>query len=170
MTKEIFYTTDNNLIEKIKDKKLIPYRITPRVKYESNRWYYNDYWRQCFKVISVAYDNNGFLQEAYIKWDDDNYGLICTELDIHDLRLEKDYKCIHNENIINNDKKYTGAEIVYWFFINGINCFNNKYSGFWKFIDTFSAHRISDYARYKLIANYDEKNDVYKDCKVIRVR
>lgn len=170
MLKEIYYSNDKRLIEKCKRSKIIPYRVTPRVKYEVNRWYYNDYWRQCFTVLSVSYDIDGFLKEVYIKWDDGNYGLICTDLDINDLRLERDHKGIYKQNIINSDKIYTGAEIVYWFFINGINCFNKKYFGFWKFIDTYSAHRISDYTKYKIVAIYDEENDKYNECKIIKIK
>jgi len=170
MVKEVCYTNDQKMIDKLRKDKLIPYRINPRVKYEVNRWYYSDYWRQCFKVSSVAYDKMGNLVEAYIRWDDGYYGLICTDLDIHDLRIEKDYKEIHNKDIINSDTIYTGAEIVYWFFINNINCYNKKYFGFWKFIDNSSAHRLSDYNKYKISAIYDKEKDIYKDCRITRIR
>lgn len=169
MIKEIFYSGNKRFMDKIRKEKIIPYRVTPRVKYEANKWYYNDYWRQCFKIISVGYTNAGFLDEAYIKWDDGNYGLICTDLDICDFRLEKDRNKIYKDNIVNSDKFYSGAEIVYWFFMNNINCSNEKYNGFWKYVDTHSAHRLSDTTRYKVKAIYDEKTDTYKECKIIKI-
>lgn len=170
MMKEIIYTTNNRINEMIKEKHIIPYVITSKdIKYEANRWYYNAYWGSTLRVISVKYDHNDNLEECYIKWEDGCYGLICTELEIWgDLRLEKDHKNIAESNIINDGKSYTGAEIIYWFFINEINCFNKKYKGFWKFVDGTSDHRISDYAKYRVVA--DEKNGNYINCRIIKIK
>ena len=63
---------------------------------------------------------------------------------------------VYKDNIVNSDKFYSGAEIVYWFFMNNINCSNEKYNGFWKYVDTHSAHRApifkKTWQRYNLSA------------------
>ena len=102
-------------------------------------------------------------------WEDGNYGLICTDLELYkDYRLDKDHNNLHTVDIINSGKIYTGAEIIYWFFMNNINCFDPKYKGFWKFIDTYSQHRISDYNKYKIVADLNGKG-YYTNCRIIRV-
>lgn len=171
-TKEIIYGGLNckSLNEKIRKNHYIPYRIlTSDTKYEVNKRYFNAYWGSTFKVISVTYNDHGILEDCYIRWDDGNYGLICTDLDIAaDLKLEYDYSKIYETDIINSGRDFSGAEIIYWFFMNKINCFNTKYNGFWKFVDNYSDYRISDYSRYKIIGSLE--NDIYKNCKILRVK
>lgn len=169
MNKNIIVTYNKKMEEKIRNKHLIPYKVSPSIKYENGNWYYSDYWSQCFKVLEAKYTRYGVLKDCYIKWDDGNYGLICTDLDFSDLKLVKDYKEIYNiDDIVNSEKVYTGAEIIYWFFIHNINCFNKKYKGFWKFVDTFSAHRISDFSKYMISGEL--VNDKYINCKIIKVK
>ena len=165
MIKKIFYTTSDQMENKIRNNHFIPYRVNRYTKYEVNRWYYSDYWNQCFKILSVKYDNYGNLDNAYIYWEDKNYGLICTDLCEQDLKLEKDYDELYKRDIINSDRIYTGAQIVYWFYMNNITCFDKKYKGFWKFIDTYSAHRINDFAKYKISGELNEKG-IYINCRI----
>jgi len=168
MMKKILYSPNKQLEEDIREKHLIPYKVNRYVKYEVNRWYYSDYWRQCFKVLSVKYDSHEVLDNAYIRWDDYNYGLICTDLCEQDLRLDKDYDEIYKRDIINSDKLYTGAQIIYWFFMNNIDCYNRKYKGFWKFVDSTSGHRLNDFAKYKISADIDESTGIYINCKITK--
>lgn len=171
MMKEILYSHNEGINNKIRQKHYIPYLITNKgIKYEANRWYYNAYWGQFLKVISVKYDRYNVLQECYIKWEDDLYGLICTDLEIgSDYKIQYDHREIYKEEIINSDKVYTGAEIIYWFFMNNINCFNKKYKGFWRYIDNSSDHRIQDFNKYKITGNIDQKGN-YINCKIIRIK
>lgn len=170
MTREIIYTNNKTMNEKIRRKHLIPYQInSPDIKYETNRWYYNDYWGSYFKVLRVKYNKYNILEECEVMWEDGNYGLICTDLELYrDYRLDKDHNNLHTQDIINSGKIYTGAEIIYWFFMNNINCFNPKYKGFWKFIDTYSKHRIYDYNKYKIVADLNGKQ-CYTNCRIIRI-
>ena len=77
---------------KIRKRNLIPYRITSKnIKYETNRWYYNAYWNQIMKVTSVKYNDNGELEQCFVMWEDDLFGMICTDLDVnYDYKLEYD--------------------------------------------------------------------------------
>ena len=169
MNKNVIVTYNKKLEEKIRNKHLIPYRVSPSIKYENGKWYYSDYWGQCFRVLEVNYSRYGVLKDCYIKWDDGNYGLICTDLDFADLRIIKDYKEIYKlDEIVNSEAVYTGAEIVYWFFTHNINCFNKKYKGFWKFIDNFSAHRIADFSKYTVTADFVK--DKYINCRITKVK
>ena len=171
MIKSIIYTTSDITNNKIRRRNLIPYRITSKnIKYETNRWYYNAYWNQIMKVTSVKYNDNGELEQCFVMWEDDLFGMICTDLDVnYDYKLEYDRKKIYKQDIINSTQVFTGAEIIYWFFINGITYDNKKYKGFWKYVDLFSDHRLSDYNKYVISATYLEDKDIYVNCKVKRV-
>ena len=168
MMSKVIYSPNGILEREINRKHIIPYRVNRYIKYEVNKWYYSSYWRQCFRVLSVKYNSNGILEDAYIQWDDYNYGLICTDLCDQDYKMEKDFYDIYNKDIINSDKSYTGAQIVYWFYMNNIDCFNRKYRGFWKFIDNTSKHRLNDFSRYKLCATVNEQTGFYNNCKIIK--
>lgn len=80
----------------------------------------------------------------------------------YDLAL--DYKKIYKRNIINSDISYYGSEIKYWFFINDINLHDEKYSGFWIYINPGSNSLISDNKRYYISAI--EEDEIYKKCKM----
>ena len=172
MYSEISYTASKQIDEKIKNKHYIPYRInSPQQKYRVHNLYYNAYWGSFFKVLEVNYDKYGCLEDCTIRWDDGNYGLICTNLDVNaDFNLKCDRNNLHElYDIVNSEEIYTGAEIVYWFFVHNITCFNNKYKGFWKFVDSSSAHRISDYSRYIIIGDLQE-DGTYTNCKIVKVK
>lgn len=168
MIRTLGIAANEKLQKKIKTKHLIPYRMHPSIKYKNGHWYYSDYWSQSFKVLEVHYDKYDILKDAYIKWDDGNYGLICTDLDFSDFELMQDKKDLHNlKDIVNSDKLYTGAEIAYWFYIHDIDCFNKKYKGFSKFIDRFSIFRIADSAYYTITGDLID-NERYINCKIVR--
>ena len=169
MNRSICYTMSNKIENRIRSKHLIPYHVNPSIKYEVGNVYYSDYWGDTFKVLSVHYDRYNILQNAYIKWYDGNYGLICTDLDVSDYLFTKDTNNVYNTDIINAGRSFTGAEIIYWFYMNNITSMDAKYFGFWKYIDSSSSLRISDTARY-FIVGVLLPTDIYVNCKLIRYK
>lgn len=169
MIPKIIYTGISRIDEKFRIRHFIPYHISRHQRYEINRIYYNNYWSSYFKVIDVEYNKNGFLDDAYVKWEDGCYGLICTELQMDDYLLSYDSKKIYNiKEIINNGRSYTGAEIRYWFFINKITVLDEKYQGFWRYLDNNSGYCIQDNTRYRLFA--DLNNNTYERCRIVRLK
>lgn len=169
MGSTILYSPINSYIEsKIKIRHLIPYKTDHSSKYKVSKNYYSCYWNMCFKVLAVKYVDD-FL-EVEVKWDDGCYGMMCTDISPgEDYLLMKDYKKLYQKRtIINTDEIFTGAEIVYWFYIHGASIFNNKYKGFWEYIDNFSNNRIHDYNQYKVYGTY--RHGVWKKCKIKRVK
>jgi hypothetical protein len=59
---------------------------------------------------------------------------------------------IENDDIINSDKEYTGAEIKYWFVLNNIDFNDDYYSGYWNFVNPRSRNIISDSFHYNVIS------------------
>lgn len=164
---KINYSLDGRLENHIKYKKIIPYRLFPNERYIKDRWYYSYYYNNIFKIEEVRYNRNGSIDHAYIKTDDENFAYISTDIDAdYDYAIYRDRRGICNMDIINNPESFTGAEIVYWFFMNNIDSTNLKYQEFWKFVDRYSLDRINDRCRYfirgKLIGNK------YLDCRVDR--
>ena len=161
---KINYSLDGRMEKLIKQKNIIPYRVFPNEKYKANRWYYSYFYNEIFKVEEVSYNEDGSLSGAYIKSDENTHSYITTELDIDDYAVYKDRRNIRSMNIINHEESFTGAEIIYWFFMNDITALDPKYEGFWKYIDRYSIDRINDRSRYfvraKLIGNK------YTDCKL----
>jgi hypothetical protein len=167
MNKKITYTANGSLEKQIKLKKIIPYYLFPNEKYKVNKWYYSFYYNIIFKVTEVNYKKDGELEYAFTKTDDNNYSMISTDIDsTEDFAIYHDKKAIYKKEIINSEESYTGAEIVYWFFINDIDCFNKRYQGFWKYVDRYSKYRISDRDKYFIKARIF--NGVYVDCKLIK--
>lgn len=167
MNYSISYGFDGAFDKKVKYNKVIPYSIMPNTKYEEGSMYYNDRENLIFKVLSVQY-NKGLLNNAYVRSDEGNYSLICTVLDYYtDFLLLKDNNELYKNNIINNNKSYTGAEIFYWFFMNDITSDNVVYKGFWKYIDRYSKYRINDYNKYFLFANVDKYGN-YVSCNITK--
>jgi hypothetical protein len=154
------------LDDKIRKNHLIPYRVIRETRYEKKCYYYSNYWDSIFKVLSVDYSKSGELLGAYIHYENGYYGSLCTELDINDYKLIKDTNNLDKINIINSGEPYSGAEIVYWFFINKITALNPVYRGFWKFIDVSSPHRISDNVKYYILADISPKTGNYIKCRI----
>lgn len=167
MNKKITYTSNGSLEKQIKSKKIIPYLLYPNERYKLNKWYYSFYYNSIFKITEVEYTERGELDYALTKTDDGNFNHISTELDfLEDYAIYYDRRKICDMNIINNPESFTGAEIVYWFFVHDIDCFNLKYQGFWKYIDRYSKYRIADRDRYFIKAKI--LNDNYVDCSMIK--
>lgn len=171
MNNEITYGSDlfkNKIDQEIRSKKYIPYRVFPHEKYKKGSLYYLEYYDLFLKVLDLNYQNN-ILEFIYGRTIDGNlYQYLTLDLSSSDYRLEKDTKELYKKKtIINDDIAYYGAEIVYWFFMNNIDCFSAKYKGFWKFVDRYSDHRIADNTKYILKADID-KNGNYKHCIVIK--
>jgi len=169
MNKDIYYTTNDKVNKRIRKEHLIPYRISsPEYRLKINKNYFCSFWNQCFKVISKEFSDDNEFIGYYIQWEDGKYGFYNSSPEIYrDLILEQDINNITNtNNIINNDIAYTGAEIVYWFYIHNINMFNKKYRGFWKFVDNYSRLRLADNSYYKLYGKIT--NGVYNSCRIIK--
>ena len=167
MTKNISYSMNKAFNDTVRFKHLIPYRIRRFQKYENDEWYYSEYWGKYFRVINARY-SGGNLIDVYVKDEDDMYSLLSSELCFgEDYLLEKDFNLLCNNSIINDGRSHFGAEIVYWFFTNNIDCFNIKHKGFWKFVDRYSAHRISDDNKYFISAEIGD-NGNYINCRMIR--
>ena len=166
MTSEIIYTNDNSLEKQIRYKEIIPYIILPGERYKKGLWYYNSYFNIVFKVLSVTY-NKGILDSVFVRTDDDNQNLFSTDLAPGDFIIKRDKEKIYKKSIINSQVSYTGAEIIYWFFMNNIKSFNKKYNGFWKFVDRYSKHRVNDYDKYFLVADKDKRGN-YIRCRAIK--
>lgn len=171
MGSSIIYSPMNRYIEtKIKIRHIIPYKTNRSTKYECSRVYYNAYWNMSFQVLSVKYDKDNNLDEAEVRWDDGCYGIICTDISPgEDYILVKDYKkAYQKKNIINTDDTYTGAEIIYWFYLQGASILDNKYKGFWEYIDYFSKNRIQDNNQYRVYGTL--RHGVWKNCKIKRMK
>lgn len=167
MNNTISYTIDGSLEKQIRLKKIIPYMVFPNERFKTNKWYYSYYYNNIFKVLDCCYTKNGILEYAYIMSDDGNYSMISTDIcSTEDYCISRDRRSIYKIDIVNYPESFTGAEIVYWFFINNISSFDIKYQGFWKYIDRYSIDRVSDRDRYyikaKLIGNK------YTDCQIIK--
>jgi len=166
MNKTILYTNNGSLEKHVRSKKVIPYIVYPTDVYKKNKWYFSLFYNMIFKILDLEY-KNGQLESAYIVSDNSNYCFICTDLDSNeDYSISRDRRSIYKMDIINNEESFTGAEIVYWFFMNDIDIFNEKYSGFWKFVDRYSKDRVIDRQRYFLRAKL--LDDKYIDCKLIK--
>lgn len=168
MDKEITYSTSSIKNDLFREKHLIPYRVTPMTKYDINKYYSVESWHGFFKVLEVDYSDRGELEGATIRWNDNTYWYTCTGLNFGDYRLEKDKECIFKKNIINSDKIYTGAEIVYWFFMNHINCINSKYCELWKYVDGSSPYRLSDNGKYYINCDINELGN-YTNPRIYKV-
>ena len=165
MSSNYIYKTDStSLLEKIKTKGLIPYSVLPKQHYKENEWYYSTYYDQLFKVISVEYKNNK-LDHAYIRSDEGYYSWIVTELSEYDVMLKKDIRDIAVSSIINSNISYTGAEIMYWFYVNGVTQFNKKYRSLWKYVDYSSRKRLDENTKYFIRGELSGKG-YYINCTV----
>jgi hypothetical protein len=107
------------------------------------------------------------LEYAITKSDEGYSSYISTPLSQYeDYIIDHDINNIAEQDIINTEKSYTGAEIRYWFFINNITCFDPKYRYFWAYVDTYSNNRVSDKQKYFLYAAI--RNGVYTHCRVVK--
>ena len=168
MYKNISYG-NKKLEELVIRKHLVPYSLNRRDRYEKGKYYYSEFLGMTFKVLFVKYYDSGELEGAEVRYENGLQAYICTDIDPgYDYRLEKDYRAIYKDNIVNDGKVYTGAEIRYWFFINGIDCFNGIYKGFWNLIDTYSTRKITDSTKYIICADPTVTGKYY-NCRIIKV-
>ena len=167
MRNVIVYSFDNSLEKLIKRKKIIPYQVNPGDKLMRGKWYYDLYYSTLFKVLDVKYKAGGILDYAITKSDEGYSSYISTQLSPYeDYIIDYDKSGLSEEIIINSEKSYTGAEIRYWFFMNDITCFDQKYRYFWTYVDSFSKNRVSDKQKYFLYATL--RNNVYSHCRVVK--
>lgn len=168
MTKGIQYTNNDNTDEKIRNGHFIPYMVNRSTQYIPGEIYYSSYWMELFKVLSCEYDHNKLIS-AYVRYFTGYYGITATPLAVGDYHLIKDINNIYRKNIIEDGEIYTGAEIIYWFFMQRITCFDKKYKDYWKYVDRYSGHRLSDTSYYKIIG-FRGKDGNYYNCRIIKVK
>ena len=167
MRSVIVYSFDNSLEKIIRKKRIIPYQCNPGDKFMRGKWYYDNFYGSLFKVVDVKYKSGNILDYAITKSDEGYSSYIITPLSPYeDYIIDFDKAGLVEENIINSEKSYTGAEIRYWFFMNNIDCFNPKYRYFWTYVDTFSNNRVADKQRYFLYAGM--RNNEYIHCRVVK--
>jgi hypothetical protein len=167
MRNVIVYSFDNSLEKLIKRKRIIPYQVNPGDRFMKGKWYYDMFFGSLFKVIDVKYKSGNILEYAITKSDEGYSSYISTPLSPYeDYIIDHDINNIAEQDIINTEKSYTGAEIRYWFFINNITCFDPKYRYFWAYVDTYSNNRVSDKQKYFLYAAI--RNGVYTHCRVVK--
>lgn len=170
MYKNITY--NNKKLEKIiREKHLIPYRLGRGDRFIKDKFYYSAFHEMTFKVLFVKYHKTtGFLIGADVRYENGMQAYICTDIDPgYDYKVDKDFSGLYKkECIVNDGNIYSGAEIVYWFFMNNISCFNRVYKEFWHYVDTYSLNRIDDNKMYKLTATESHSGKFY-NCKVIEV-
>ena len=169
MYKDITYN-NKKLEELIRSKHLIPYKLGMRDRYIKNNFYYSAFTERTFKVLFVKYHKSGELMGAEIRYENGMQAYICTDIDPgYDYRVEKDFGEIYKKkNIVNDGCIYSGAEIIYWFFINNITCFNRKYKKFWHLVDTYSFDRINDNKMYRVLAD-ESPYGRYYNCRILEV-
>lgn len=73
--------------------------------------------------------------------------------------LLHDYDDIYKDNIINNHKSYTGAEIKYWFTLN----YDKSYEKFSKYLNQHGKMFLNDNRRYKVTINSQNKYYINPD-------
>ena len=145
----------DELLEQIKKFNYIPRKIN---KNEHLKLYHR-YWIPelgIIKVKDIWKENN---TEYYIvKYKNDL--IICFSYPLDDYfesyELLHDYNNIYKEDIVNNEKAFTGAEIKYWFSVNN----QKKYDKFYKYINPQSKHCIVDKKKYKVTINENNKYNI----------
>lgn len=75
-----------------------------------------------------------------------------------------DRKDLNTCDVINDNRKYYGYEIKYWFHFR----IHKIYKNFGIYVDMNSQYCIADNKIYKVKAVLE--NDVYKDCKIIAIK
>lgn len=142
----------------------IPRRLRKSEHLRLFRRYYRTYTNDCIKVYQIYYANN--IEYYSVKYIDMMLGEITYPLNEDDTyELMKDKNDIaHKDNIINDDNKYTGAEIRYWFFV-GNRLENPMYERFISYILPYSQNSICDNKTYYIKASLIDKK--YTDCKLI---
>ena len=164
----IIYNDSKILDHAIRNRHYIPYHIKKNEKYRENKNYFNYYWNMCFKVIEANYNSKDELEYIYARCKNHTYHVISSDLYYQDFLLIKDNRKIYKDNIINSNKKYTGAEIIYWFYVNNIDLENKRFNEFNKFLSSNSNFRLSDENMYTISANIKDNiftNVMIKRCK-----
>ena len=168
MKSRIFYSFDNSLEKLIHSKKIIPYQIDHNEKLVKGKWYYEYRYPYIFKVTDANYSVSGLLDYATTITEEGYVSCISNDHLVpgEDYMIEFDRVKLYKSTIINSPILYTGAEIRYWFFINNIDFFNEKYRGFWEYVDTFSPNKVIDKEKYFISGVYED--GIYNNCKLIR--
>lgn len=147
------------LADIVLDNNYIPRRIKSNEHLKQYHRYWSSYSQVFCKVLDIYYIKN---REYYsVKMQNSLFGELSYPL-VKDYIFELiiDYKNLKNTWIINNPKigSLSGAEIRYWFFIKNIDL-DNKYSGFWSYLDYNSKSCISDDKYYYVKIVVDDRGN-----------
>lgn len=152
-------TYSDDLISKIKKYNYIPKKINPT----DHLKLYHRYWiPELGGVVKVKdiWKLDG-IEYYTIKYKNDM--MICFSYPIEDYCYEAyelihDYNDIYKENIIGNNKIYTGAEIKYWFAYHN----SSRYNKFNRYLNKTSKDFINDNRYYKVYITNTNKYIIEK--------
>lgn len=147
----------------IKENHYIPRLLRNYEKFKLYHRYWDIYKEELFKIIDIFEIDGATYYSICI---DDTYSSIIPEPEHIDTYYEilKDYYCIAETYIINDNNYYTGAEIKYWFSINNIPK-DDVYKGFFKYFSINSRVYLYDSKKYKVKYNPENK---YSPCNIIK--
>lgn len=147
----------------IKENHYIPRVLRDYESFKLYHRYWDIYNEELFKIIDITeIDGDNY----YIINVNDSYTSIIPEPKSITSYYEilKDYYCIAETNIINDNAYYTGAEIKYWFSINEIPI-DGIYKGFFRYFSVNNKVYLYDSKKYKVIYN---PNNKYSPCNIIK--
>ena len=147
----------------MRENHFIPRLLRDHEKFKLYHRYWDCYNDDIFKINEI-FDIDGITYYV-ANYGDENYISIITDSTSTNSYYEilKDYYCIAEQNIINNSYSYTGAEIKYWFVING-NQLDNAYKEFYKYFSANSKVRLFDSKKY--LVEYNPNS--FTPCNIIR--
>lgn len=159
---EEYHIYPEKLEQYIRSSKLVPRKIRDAEHLKL----FHRYWISSFNDIIKVEDIfvTGGSEYYTIRYNPRMYACIS-----YPLLSDSCYELLHNKENIENNKlingniSYTGAEIKYWFILNNIDFDNNKFSGFWSFLNPDSDNLLIDNKYY--FVSYDKRRK--QKCQVI---
>ena len=131
----------------IRENHVIPRLLRDKEKFKLYHRYWDCYHDDVFKVNDIF--NIDDTPYYVINYGNENYVSIISDPASTESYYEilKDYYCIAEQNIINDNYYYTGAEIKYWFVING-DQENEMYKDFYRYFSPNSRTSLFDSKKY----------------------
>lgn len=141
------YIYSEALEEEVKKTHYIPRKFRENEKLKL----YHKYWIPEFggtvKVNEIEYIDG--IPYYFIKFSKNMSANITYPCNFSGMyEMLHNYDNIENENIINSQKSYSGAEIKFWFICNNIDFNDPLYKGFCPFLDDTSMSVVADNKYY----------------------